>query len=379
MGFWIYIKGLLNWQAAECAGSPRNEAAETPPDHENTPRSHADTAGRQAKPILHPFTRPTLYFAGWGFDERAGNRHYREQGKRAALMEAAGQIYVARQCGRHLLFRERGDNDERAALYLTLPLERAWTFNIATHSAQSFAEQVEQWKYGRWLLYVAETMRPGQCALLAFDPDGSGFSIDENRTEMATFRWQDAMRLTWPELLTSDPEQLRPLCADLFENQINPRSSNPYIDSASLEFIPHEFLCGSEAELRRLTVAIVQTEPGLFDTTLEPITITYRAQTPLKRAGMTRAEQGKTRITPGRVTSLCDLALRLNTFVGVEWKPRVENPNRLGHFEKQIHKVRVTVHPPSAHERAESLLILADWLEGKVREPKRLRLLGVSE
>ncbi len=379
MKLWKQIKALWSGPTPERADSPHNDLTETLPDAAITPRPLVDTAGWQKKPILPPLAKPTLYFSGWGFDERAGHWSSKDRGKQTVDLEAAGRRYIIRRDSRHLLFRERGDSDERASLYLTRLLENAWSFNLSSYSARSFAEQIEHGKYGRWLLYVADNMKPDQCAFLAFDPNGSGFAIDERLTELAVFHWQAATRLSWRELLSADPETLRPLCADLFATQINPASSNPYIDPANLETIPHRFLSGSEEELRRLTLAIAHTEPGLFDSSLEPVTITYRAQTPRKRAGMTRAQQGKAQLTRGRVTSLCDLALRLNTFVGIEWEPNQPEPKRLGHFEKRVHKVSVTAHPPSAHERAESLLILADWLEGKVREEKRLRLLGIEE
>ena len=379
MRIWKQLKALWSGPTPEQADSPRNDPAETLADAVVTPRPLVDTAGWQKKPVLPPLAKPTLYFAGWGFDERAGHWTSKDRGKQTVELEAAGRHYTVRRDSRHLLFRERGDSDERASLYLTRLLEKPWGFNLATYAAQAFAEQVAQREYGRQLLYVAANMNPNQCAFLAFNPDGSGFALDERLVEMAVFHWQAATRLSWSELLAANPETLRPLCADLFATQINPACSNPYIDPARLEFIPPRFLSGSEEELRRLTLAIVQTQPGLFDSRLEPVTITYRAQTPRKRAGMTLAQQGKTRLTLGRVTSLCDLALRLNTFVGIEWKANQPEPNRLGHFEKRVHKVTVTAHPPSAHERAESLLILADWLQGKVREEKRLRLLGIEE
>ena len=377
MNFWNNIKNLLSGKTSERDTAPRREEAEPKPDEETVPRSHADTAGRRTKPEASAPAKLMLYFSGWGYDERKGTGAKRDYGKRTELIEADGQTFEMRMIHECILFRVYGDTDERACLFLRHNSKRPWEYRYT--QAHEFAQAIKQMQYGRCLLYTADVMTPQQCVYLYFDPDGSGFAQDENYTHLASFRWQKAFGQEWALLLAADPEQLRPLCKQLFDAQINPRSRNPYIDSANFENVPHRFLKGSEAELRLITTAIIHTEAGLFDTRLEPVTITYRAQTPTKRAGMTRLDQGKSPLINGRITSLCDLALRVNTFTGVEWKSRIPATTRLSDWEKHIHKVRVTVHPPSAHERAESLLVLADWLEGKVREAKRLRLLGIED
>ena len=379
MALWKRIKEFLNGKPVAPANVLPQWDTDTPTPEPHTPvQAHADTAGRQTKIVLHPFVKPTLYFSGWGFDERNGSKSHRANGDNVSVMKADGQTYYLRNFRWNHIFRKRGDTDERAALFVANDLDRPWPYRHTIVPVE-FNRIITEQKFGRFLLYIADCMVEGQCAYLGFLPDGSGITLDDQRMEMASFHWQEATDQSWEELLTASPELLRPLCKLLFETQINPRSLSPYIDSAILEDIPHQFLTGSEEELRRLTLAIVQTEPGLFDTNLEPVTVTYRAKTPNKRGGMTRIEQKNASPAQGRITSLCDLAARLNTFTGIEWKSRVPNPNRLAHWEKQIHRVRVVAHPPSAHERAESLLILAEWLEGKVREPKRLRLLGIEE
>ena len=377
MGLWKQIKTFLSGKALERDSPPRMEESEITPEPEPQPRSHADTAGKQGKFAATLLSPRTLYFSGWGYDERQGTGAKRDYGKRTELLEAGGQRFVMRMIHACILFRVYGDTDERACLFLRHNSKRPWEYRYTNQ--QEFAQAYARSEYGRCLLYTADMMTPQQCAYLNFDPDGNGFAQDENWTRMASFQWREAFGQSWPQLLAADPEQLRPLCKRLFDTQINPRSANPYIDPAVFTNIPHRFVSGSEKELRLITTAIVQTEPELFTESREPLTITYRAQTPTKRAGTTRIVQAKAQITSGRITSLCDLALRLNTFGGVEWKPLVPSSKRLGHWEKDVSKVRVTVHPPSAHERAESLLILGDWLEGKVREEKRLRLLGIEE
>ena len=47
-------------------------------------------------------------------------------------------------------------------------------------------------------------------------------------------------------------------------------------------------------------------------------------------------------------------------------------------FEKPAAFI-VRVYPPSAHERAEALLSLSDWLDGKVSAAEKRELLQLSE
>ncbi len=298
----------------DASGNHTSKEVETPPTErtaiqeaakaETVPRSHAETAGRQQKPTQFTFAKPSLYFSGWGYDERNGKNPYcSEKGKNAALMTVSDQTFVARIINRHVVFRESGDRDERSALFISQITERGWPYKVTDIPEAEFARIVRQWEYGRCLLYVADFMQPGQCAYLGFAPDGRGFASDEYHISIAWFQWREATTQPWAELLTADPEQLRPLCQTLFDTQINPRSGNPYIDPASLTDIPHRFLSGSEDELRRLTLAIVQTDPDVFANSLEPVTITYRAQTPTKRAGTTRMLQGKQQLA-GRTHTL---------------------------------------------------------------------------
>ena len=339
------------------------------------------------KPKPPPPAPPTLHFAGWGFDDREDENVYRNEGANVLVVEAAGQPFILRKMNTCVCFRRRDDTDERAGLFLLNKTLHKWRDEIKKFAPEHFVEEYAKRAYGRLFVYVADCMREHQCAYLCFAPDGTGFSLDYTEERLVDFRWQDVTAMTWPELLAADPENLRPFCKTVFDTLVHPRLTNPYIDPAALKEIPHEFVCGSEAQLRRLTTLIVQTEPGLFDEDEKPVTVTYRAQTPTKRAYMMKVEreQGQNYYSErimenlGRLQSLCDLALRLNTFTGVKWTTWVEKPNRLGHFMKEVQQVQIEVHPPSAHERAESLLSLSDWLEGKVCEEKRLRLLGVEE
>ena len=329
---------------------------------------------------------PSLHFAGWGYDDREDANVYRDEGANVLVVAVGGGSFILRKMDAYIFFRRDNEKDESASWFLPEPYSSRWQDDIKKFPPEKFAEAYAKQAYGRCLLYVGEIMKEHQCAFLCFAPNGTGFSIDYTEERLVNFRWQDVTTLTWAELRTADPEALRPLCKIVFDELVHPRLTNPYIDTATLTEIPHEFISGSEAQLRRLTTLIVQSDPELFGDNNGAVTVTYRAQTPIKRAYMMKAIQGDEddyygeTITerPGRLQSLCDLALRLNTFTGVKWETWVDEPNRLGHYQKQVQQVRVTVQPPSAHERAEALLSLSDWLEGKVREAKRLRLLGVE-
>ena len=179
-------------------------------------------------------------------------------------------------------------------------------------------------------------------------------------------------------MLATDPEALQFFCSTLFETRINPFLENPYIYPANLANIPHTFETGSETELRYLTTMIVQSEPGLYAECDAPITVIYRAKTPTKRGYMQAVLQEEESVVSGRLQSLCDLALRLNTFTGLQHQSGKDNDNRLRSFHKKVHQIEVAVPPPSAHECAESLLMLNDWLMDKVRPEKRERLLGLD-
>ena len=333
----------------------------------------------------------TLHFAGWGYDDREDANVYREEGANVLVVETGRQAFILREMCNYVFFRRRGDPDERASWFLLEDykhgfLNGGWRGDIKKFPPQRFVEGYAKQAYGRCLLYVADFMKEHQCAFLCFAPDGTGFAIDYTEERLVDFRWQDITPMKWPELRDGDPEHLRPLCRTVFDTLVHPRLTNPYIDPDSLKDIPHEFISGSEQELRHLTTIIAQTEPGLFDETMKPVTVVYRAQTPTKRAYMVRIARGGENdyaksVTErlGRLQSLCDLALRLNTFTGVKWETWEENPNRLGHFMKTVRQARIEVQPPSAHERAEALLSLSDWLQGKAREEKRLLLLGVED
>ena len=138
--------------------------------------------------------------------------------------------------------------------------------------------------------------------------------------------------------------------------------------------------------LRRLTTQIVQSDPELFDDSGKRVTVVYRAQTPVKSAYMLKAIRGGIDDTSvenvtanlKRLKFLCELALCGNVFIGMKWVSLIDSGNDYSELQMLAQHVYVTVQPPSAHERAESLLSVFDWLEDKVSETKRRKLLGLD-
>ncbi len=325
-----------------------------------------------------------LFFSCGYYDSREAEQYEREEGLDAVAVKIGRRIFAARTMAGYALFRDVEDEDERAALFIAQPYVASES-DPRYFNRQWFVQQWKQGAFGRCLIFVAPYMTQWQCAHILFRPDGTGLAADTFENPLLEFVWREATPLSWPELLQADPDDLQPLCKTIFETQVNTRIVNAYLAPLGItpeDFVdvPPRFECGSEQELRRLTVAILHSHPGLFEDNAKTITIKYRARTANKRAFMALIDRYDAEPMPhlGRLQSLCDLALRLNTFVGETWTHWMDTPTRKGDFDKQMHKIFVEAQPPSAHERAESLLLLNDWLMNKVRPEKRLRLLGID-
>lgn len=154
---------------------------------------------------------------------------------------------------------------------------------------------------------------------------------------------------------------------------------------AQYQSIPLTWLSGSERELRRLTHAICITEPKLFDNS-QPVQVIYRAALPDRRGGLTKIFQAGGHINSGRLTSLCDLAFRLNKFTGLDWIKMqvIASYSRNGvtyrdHYQKKIGRLIVNVGVPSMHERADAYLTLLTWLSERLHDKEKFnRLMGIE-
>ena len=174
---------------------------------------------------------------------------------------------------------------------------------------------------------------------------------------------------------------------------------------------PLTFVCGSEEELRRVTRWACHLNEDVFVTLDEQdhrhvsamiigslefllpnpcVALMYIAACELRpdrtrHCRIVNLYRGK-EAAQASIERLGEIIYQYNAFTGTEWKQT--NPSKLGmtssgnpvfvckplipKFQKQCASVHVVVSAPSAHERAEALLALSEWLDGKVSaEEKR--------
>ena len=157
---------------------------------------------------------------------------------------------------------------------------------------------------------------------------------------------------------------------------------------------PLTFSCGSEEELRRVTTWACHIYPQVFGITRVADIIYKPADDHVKYARVLTLENRSVEecasVEPYYtwLDNLLRLVLYHNQFTGTHWicpfrnEPGFRNlpglPNRIGIVEFGM-AITVEVHPPSAHERAEALLALAEWLDGKVSEQEKRELLQLPE
>ncbi len=160
---------------------------------------------------------------------------------------------------------------------------------------------------------------------------------------------------------------------------------------------PLTFLCGSEEELRRVTTWICHANPQLFQETPR-VGVAYIA---VNDECHGKGRTGLPTLYPPTSLStrycellqtLCNLAWRNNQFTGTHWnffnddeREYVQYACNRGGFPRSMgiiehrHQVVVGVKQPSAHERAEALLALSEWLDGKVSEQEKRKLLQLPD
>lgn len=261
----------------------------------------------------------------------------------------------------------------------------------ATLTVEQFSQALERGEYGRMVGCKPGGKFKHHIWYLLMSVDGIGLCPDDKRYVDFTWDWRQ-MGLDAPEdLLTADVTELDLLtcrafsrhCADIMERQISSRLHNPYVKPGELKESPYVFHCGSEEELQRVTTWICHSDPDLFIAPQTNLAVQYLSPAPGKRVGFKmRTPPLMYKATPvptPRLKSLLRLAYKHNAFSGWKWlHSSVESPLRRAHYHLDRHWVSVPVLAPSAHERAEALLSLADWLEGKVPPKKKLRLRGLE-
>ena len=181
---------------------------------------------------------------------------------------------------------------------------------------------------------------------------------------------------------------------------------------------PLRFLCGSEEELRRVTRWACHLNEDVFVTLDEQnhrhvsamilgslefllpnpcVAITYISSCEFRpdrtrHCRIVNLYSGKG-AAQASIERLGEIIYRYNAFTGTEWKQ--SNPPKLGmtssgnpvfvckplipKFQIQCASVHVIVSAPSAHERAESLLALSEWLDGKVTPEEKRYLLQLPD
>ena len=343
------------------------------------------------------------------------------------VFDIGGARYLLRQLGEYLLYRRADNNCVEHTLFV--PYRSAqlslWEEDVQEPSlsqddsdaydfekpltpfvyAQSvFADQIARGESGRAALYSCPAARDCN-VILFFRQDGTGFFLDYHAangysahepTEQVNFVWDGTAYgvAKSAEILTVKWELLELLCRDIFVVQVWPQMKDPFVSYLATPDAPMVWECGSEAELKRITTCIfhiqaqewaeLMTYADPFDWEYDDVSDPFGEEhdTIVRMGYVSKREQypggPATRWTP-EISELCRIAFRFNVFTGHTW----EYSRYLGHtrsksYKLQPLKVEFIITPPSAHERAEALLTLWDWLEGKVSEAERRAYCGVE-
>ena len=155
---------------------------------------------------------------------------------------------------------------------------------------------------------------------------------------------------------------------------------------------PLTFLCGSEEELRRVTTWACHVNSDVFT---EPIAVNFWYAAPCESWEWEEAQctvAGAKTVPRAYLERWGALILKHNQFRGTQWKQcrrsEVQASWRdviapqgftLLLFVEAPAGFVVRVLPPSAHERAEALLSLWEWLDGKVVDEEKRQLLQLPE
>lgn len=221
-------------------------------------------------------------------------------------------------------------------------------------------------QYGRRVIYRPQGEWEGFA--LSFRPDGTGFAEGQGRP--ISFTWRDEP-VSVNELEAMTEDELLGVGRRVFEEQVAGALSDPYVVDMSQFAERLTFTSGSRADLENVTRWIAHANPEMFGSG-DKIEITYQAALDGQSGGL----QARGLNIPDRVRNLLDLAFDQNAFTGIYWEFDDRGSRRVSDFRRRPGRVIVSVNAPSAHERAEAMLELWQWLEGKVEDGERRRLLG---
>lgn len=327
-----------------------------------------------------------------------------------------GRRYLLRMLDDFVLFRLADDNRVEHTFFMpfrgptvrstdTFTKSDVWTRSGSSiallrgglgppvYMEEVFAEQIARGEYGRVALYSCPEAR--DCSpLLFFWPDGAGFFLDYDTAngysehepeELVEFAWEGTAQgiADSVDILTVQWPHLELLCRNVFTTQVWPRMKDPFVRNADLVDAPLAWKCGSQEELIRITHCIFHTQPGEWSEIEEQSGMEWRIVNhciPLFYAAEMEPHPGGPGVQwTGRIGALCKLAFRYNTFTGHKWEyNRYEGKTRRECYRVKPIQLTCRLAPPSAHERAESLLTLSEWLEGKVSEEERRAYLGLE-
>ena len=319
------------------------------------------------------------------------------------VYEFDGQRYYLKYLDKHLLYRTVERNSVEHTLYITKPLHgvtldepgikdgKKWSF--AEFHENFFTQQVQAGHSGRLALYACPAARDCVAALF-FASDGTGKFLDY-RTDSyyRSHEVQQTLPFSWEgvkygvpthaDILACEWETLLPLCEEIFLRQILPRMNDPYVKYEDTPDEPLGFTNGSREELEHITRCICHADAKLFEEMEEdsPVVVTYTAPTSRRRGGLDEEQFNSKYPQQGAVArKLCQLAFTNNAFKGKAWQRGKDDDTRSRRSKYHLRPATVVVEvaPPSAHERAESLLTLYEWLEGKVSDADRRQLLGLD-
>ncbi len=260
------------------------------------------------------------------------------------------------------------------------------------YSQSVFTKQISKGENGRVTLYCCPDARDCN-TILFFRQDGTGYFLDfhtangysrHEPTEQVDFVW-DGTRYDiagGAGILTAKWAQLEPLCHEVFTKQVWRRMKNPFVRYKKTPDAPLVWQRGSQEELFRISHCIFHTQPGDWSElelqAPDKWTIENHCFGLIYVAEMEASAGGASKDWPERIRALCDLAFQHNTFTGYQWVYSRYNKSRRKSYTMQPLTLTCRIAPPSAHERAEALLTLWDWLEDKVSEAERRAYCGVD-
>jgi len=313
-----------------------------------------------------------------GYDGKAAISHPNDDGYAASVININDGRFLLRHAFGTTLFRKADANEDD------------WTFfgykraPIAVHLQSRWLEEtLAKRQFGRFLRWAPSRRYGGsesQTCFLLLKNGGSGIAFLNGRQFRAPWKQTRSQG----DICALSPEAADKLSDLVFSTAVNKHLEDPFVTQDSLKEEETEFICGSLEELERVTRWICQTDPDLFRSEWE-VKVRYSSSTEISDCDREYSPIGAYAMAEGfqdeikyssRAKTLLDIVFEYNNFTGAFWEYNDMNGDRQSGYTQYPQTVIVSVCAPSAHERAEALLQLLDWLKGKVPESERRSLLG---